>query len=156
MISYRIFTPFQKNVSPNVDIVHYEWTYFEHGGAAAQHEQMIRWTQMLPKQPPVHIFNTGLLNPAANNDDQFADHYAKYGFNTWYQNTGFLNGGHDYEAEKQQDPPLDRFAWGGHGDGYHEMTRYGELETDEVRRESLGVVNRNWVSCSGYNFAVQC
>ena len=110
---------------------------------------------MLPKQPPVHIYNTGILVATNNNDDQFANHYAKYGFNTWYQMTGFINGGHDYESEKQQDPPLDRFAWGQHGDGYHERTRYGELETDPVRMESLEVVMRNWVSFSGYSLPLQ-
>ncbi|KAL3795930.1 hypothetical protein HJC23_002201 [Cyclotella cryptica] len=133
-----------KNISPNVDIVHYEWSYFEHGGAAEYHESLIRWTQMLPKQPPVHIFNTGILVATNNNDDQFCTLYAKYGFNVWYQMTGFTNGGYDYESEKKLDPPLDRFAWGQHGDGYHTRTRYGELETDEIRKESLEVVMRNW------------
>jgi hypothetical protein len=32
------------------------------------------------------------------------------------------------------------------GDGYHNTTRYGELEDDEGRKNSLGVVMRNWVS----------
>ena len=90
-----------QNVSPNVDIIHYEWTYFEHSKAQVQHEQLIRWTQMLPKQPPAHIYNAGVLNPTASANNKFAELYAKYGFNVWYQKTGFLNGGHDYEAEKK-------------------------------------------------------
>jgi hypothetical protein len=105
---------------------------------------------MLPKQPPAHIFNTGTRVISTNSDDQLAEHYASYGFNVWYMRTGFDNGGYDYESERNGDPPLDRFAWGQHGDGYHERTRYGELETDEVRRESLEVVMRNWVSLLRY------
>lgn len=101
---------------------------------------------MLPKQPPAHIYNTGVRVPNTNKDDELSELYAKYGYNVWYQRTGFDNGGYDYESERNGDPPLDRFAWGQHGDGYHERTRYGELETDEIRRGSLEVVMRNWVS----------
>jgi hypothetical protein len=138
-----------QNVSPNVDIVHYTWGYFEGGVAASQHESIIRWTQMLPKQPPVHIFNTAELNEGTrkgNRDDELAELYANFGFNVLFMRSAFNNGGYDYKAEQAQDPPLDRFAWGQHGDGYHERTRYGELETDEIRKESLEVVMRNWVS----------
>lgn len=34
--------------------------------------------------------------------------------------------------------------WGEVGDGMHNITRYGEKETDAYRRASLGVVWRNW------------
>lgn len=132
----------KQNVSPDVDVVHYEWTYFEHGGAQKQHEDLVRWCQMLPKQPPVHIFNTGTLPAIGSSDTVIAEHYAKYGFNAFYMRTGFDNGGHDYNAEKNADKDaFDRFSWGYVGDGYHDTTRYGEKE-DEARKNSLGVVMR--------------
>ncbi len=100
---------------------------------------------MLPKQPLVHVFNTGTLPGENAPYSQLAKHYAKYGYNSLYMKSGFINGGHDYDSEKKQDPPLDRFGWGVAGDGYHDTTRYGEEETDD-RKASLGVVFRNWVS----------
>ena len=114
---------------------------------------------MLPKQPPAHIFNTGVVKGNDNKDGEFAELYAKYGYNVWFMRTGFDNGGHDYESEKNGDPPLDRFAWGQHGDGYHETTRYGELlneAEDDVRKESLGVVMRNWVSTLTSYVVIAC
>ena len=126
-----------QNVSPNVDIVHYEWTYFEHGAAAEYHEMLIRWTQMMPRQPPVHVFNTGEYKKGS--DNEVVSHYAKYGFNAFYMKTGFEKGGHDYKAESSRETdPIDRFSWGYVGDGYHDTTRYGELEADPNRKESLG------------------
>lgn len=134
----------QQNISPDVDVVHYSWTYFEGGRAHPEHEDLIRWTQMLPKQPPVHVFNTGTL-PGGGPYSELTAYYAKYGYNSFYMKTGFLNGGHDYDSEaKREVEPFDRFGWGYSGDGYHETTRYGELEEDEARTTSLGVVMRNW------------
>ena len=99
---------------------------------------------MLPRQPPVHILNTGTWNNDAN-EKELINYYAKYGFNAFYQRTGFLNGGHDYQSEKSREKdPFDRFSWGFQGDGYHNTTRYGEFEVDEARKASLGVVMRNW------------
>ncbi|KAL7527827.1 hypothetical protein ACHAXR_002152, partial [Thalassiosira sp. AJA248-18] len=136
----------KQNVSPDVDVVHYEWTYFEHGRATPQHENLIRWTQMLPKQPPVHIFNTGVAPAGVGSpDSDLARIYAEYGFNAFYMRTGFNYGGHDYDSEKNREKDaFDRFSWGYVGDGYHNTTRYGELEDDEARKTSLGVVMRNW------------
>lgn len=135
-----------QNISPNVDIVVYEWSYFEHGSAHVEHENLIRWTQMQPKQPPVHIFNTGSVPDGPGSPDhELARVYSKYGFNAFYMRTGFDNGGHDYDSEKNaKDNPFDRFSWGFVGDGYHNITRYGEKEDDEARKNSLGVVMRNW------------
>ncbi|KAL9187877.1 hypothetical protein ACHAXT_006255 [Thalassiosira profunda] len=133
----------KQNISPDVDIVHYSWTYFEGGKAAPEHEDLLRWAQMLPKQPPVHIFNTGTL-PENAPDNELAEYYAKYGFNGFYMKTGFINGGHDYDSEKKGENSFDRFSWGYVGDGYHNVTRYGETEEDAARKASLGVVMRNW------------
>ncbi|KAL3817615.1 hypothetical protein ACHAXA_006504 [Cyclostephanos tholiformis] len=134
-----------QNISPNVDIVHYSWTYFEGGRASWVHEDLVRWGQMLPKQPMVHVFNTGTLSKPNGEYLQLTSYYAKYGFNHFYMRTGFENGGHDYASERQRETdPFDRFGRGYVGDGYHNTTRYGELEVDETRKSSLGVVMRNW------------
>jgi hypothetical protein len=98
----------------------------------------------LPKQPPLHQLNLGTTSGTGS---QLATHYAKYGHNCLYMRTAFDNGGHDYVSEQNRPvDPFDRFGWGYVGDGYHNTTRYGELETDDVRKNSLGVVMRNWVS----------
>jgi hypothetical protein len=134
----------QQNVAPDVDVLHYSWTYFEGRGGGPEHEDLTRWLQMLPRQPPLHIFNTG-VRKRPDRDDPLVGPYAAYGFNTFYMQTGFENGGHDYAAEKRNG--TDRFGRGFVGDGYHDVTRYGEaLAVDDARRESLGVVMRNWVS----------
>ncbi len=102
---------------------------------------------MLPKQPIVHIFNTGVLPKDNNQYLQLTNYYANYGLNLFYMRTGFENGGHDYASERDRETdPFDRFGRGYVGDGYHNTTRYGELEDDEGRKNSLGVVMRNWVS----------
>ena len=79
-----------------------EWTYFEHGGGFKEHESLLRWIQLLPKQPPLHIFNTG-VNQKNGNDAKLVEYYARYGFNAFYMRTGFMNGGHDYEADEAND-----------------------------------------------------
>ena len=105
---------------------------------------------MLPKQPPVHMLN---VRPAhylhGDRSHELAKNYAKYGFNSFYMRAALIKGGHDYESEKKREKdPFDRFSSGYVGDGYHNTTRYGELEEDEARKTSLGVVMRNWVSIS--------
>ena len=60
----------KQTVSPDVDIVHYLWTYYEGGRAAPEHENLLRWIQMLPKQPPLNIFNTGDLQKCSVEDKQ--------------------------------------------------------------------------------------
>ena len=136
-----------QNVSPDVDILHYSWTYFEGGRASWVHEDLVRWAQMLPKQPIVHIFNTGVLPKDNNQYRQLTSYYAKYGLNHFFMKSGFENGGHDYASERDRETdPFDRFGRGYVGDGYHNTTRYGELEDDVGRKDSLGVVMRNWVS----------
>ena len=128
-------------VSPDVDVLHYEWTVFEHGPAGATHEGLIRWTSRLPRRPPVHVFNTG--ERADGEDYVLVGKYAGQGYNAFFMKRGLANGGHDYESEKAGG--LDRFGWGIVGDGYHNTTRYGEDETED-RKASLGVLMRNWVS----------
>jgi len=136
----------KQNVSPDIDIAHYTWTYFEAGGPASaraleSRESLARWAQMMPKQPPVHVYNTGRL-PGGGGEHDLAEHMREFGYNAFYMQTGFGNGGFDYEAAKKNG--VDHFGWGVVGDGYHNVTRYGEDESSPVRKESLGVVMRNW------------
>ena len=139
----------KQNISPEVDIVHYSWTYFEGRHAQTEHEDLVRWSQMLPKQPLVHILNAGLPDGSDHPYSQLTEYYAKYGLNSYYMTQALNNGGHDYEAERNDpDNPINRLGAGVPGDGYHNTTRYGELEDNEERKQSLGVVFRNWVSRS--------
>jgi hypothetical protein len=131
----------KQNISPDVDIVHYSFTYSIDDLAHVQHENLIRWAQLLPKQPIVHILDVGYDDPASNPSNPFHQlvrYYAMYGHNIFGLRAALQRGGHDYESE-----PFDRFDSGYVGDGYHDTTRYGELEYDEVRRNSLGVVMRS-------------
>mmetsp|Transcript_18046 Transcript_18046/g.39308 ORF Transcript_18046/g.39308 Transcript_18046/m.39308 type:complete len:856 (+) Transcript_18046:95-2662(+) len=136
-----------QNVSPNVDIAHYTWTYFEEGDRVEKYkirESLVRWTQRMERQPPVHVLNV-LWAPTGNDlrvEQELADHYAKYGYNAFYMRTGHTLGGYDYEADKKNG--IDHYAAGFQGDGYHNVTRYGLKEENSNRRDSLGVVMRNW------------
>jgi hypothetical protein len=135
----------KQNVSPKIDIAHYSWSYYEVGdyeGALKSRESLIRWTQMLPRQPPVHVINVEGATEAAASEKEMQSYYAKYGYNAFYMRYAYREGGYDYDTEMKNG--IDRFGWGFVGDGYHNTTRYGELEEDEGRRESLGVVMRNW------------
>eukprot|EP00804_Cyclotella_cryptica_P007639 CCRYP_015253-RA/>CCRYP_015253-RA protein AED:0.03 eAED:0.03 QI:1061/1/1/1/1/1/3/215/472 len=135
----------KQNVSPNVDIVHYTWSYFEVGNymdALVSRENLVRWTQMLPRQPPVHVLNVEGAVQASDEEKELTKYYAQYGYDAFYMRYAYRQGGHDYDTEAKNG--LDRFGWHVVGDGYHNTTRYGELEEDEGRKESLGVVLRNW------------
>ena len=137
----------KQNISPDVDIVHYSFTYSEDDEAHVQHENLIRWAQLLPKQPIVHILDVGYDDPASNPNHPFHQlvrYYAVYGHNIFGLRAALERGGHDYESEMARAvDPFDRFDSGYVGDGYHDTTRYGELEDDEVRRNNLGVVMRS-------------
>ncbi len=137
----------KQNISPDVDVIHYSFAHSEAEEAHVQHENLIRWAQLLPKQPIVHILDVGPDDPASNPNHPFhqlARYYAKYGHNIFGLRAALERGGHDYESETARAvDPFDRFDSGYVGDGYHDTTRYGELEDDEVRRDSLGVVMRS-------------
>lgn len=137
----------KQNISPDVDIIHYSWTYFEAGGGAEQqHEQLIRWAQMLPKQPIVHILDAGEADYGADPNNpatQLVKYYSMYGHNIVGLRLASVKGGYDYQSEKANG--IDRFGWGYVGDGYHNTTRYGEGQ-NETRRDGLGIVMQNWVS----------
>ncbi|KAL7534350.1 hypothetical protein ACHAXR_005816 [Thalassiosira sp. AJA248-18] len=135
------------NVSPDVDIIHYSWTYFEKVTPELQREQLIRWAQHMERRPMVHhLIARGKKNTCAGDVQENVDldrTYAMYGYNAFCIQTGLYFGGHDYDAE--QENGINRFGWQQHGDGYHNTTRYGEeLPDDDPRKASLGTVYRNW------------
>eukprot|EP00804_Cyclotella_cryptica_P011795 CCRYP_011369-RB/>CCRYP_011369-RB protein AED:0.32 eAED:0.32 QI:174/1/1/1/0.83/0.71/7/1198/743 len=135
------------NVSPNVDIIHYSWTYFEKGGAEVQREQLIRWGQKMQRRPMVHhLVARGKANTCdadSKENVMLDDVYARFGYNAFCIQTALYAGGHDYDAEEAMG--IKRFGWKFVGDGYHNTTRYGELlPDDDPRKESLGTVYRNW------------
>jgi len=137
-----------QNVSPDVDVVHYSWTYFEKEGAEEQREQLIRWSQRMDRRPMVHHLVARGLKNTCNGDVQanvdLDVTYASFGYNAYCIQTGLYFGGHDYDTEMEHDG-INRFGWQYHGDGYHNTTRYGEeLNDDDPRKASLGTVYRNW------------
>jgi hypothetical protein len=136
------------NVGPDVDVVHYSWTYFEKGGAQEQREQLVRWAQRMNRRPMVHhLVARGLKNTCGGDvraNVDLDDAYAIYGYNAFCIQTGLYFGGHDYDTEMEEGG-INRFGWQYRGDGYHNTTRYGEdLPVDDPRRGSLGTVFRNW------------
>jgi hypothetical protein len=136
-----------QNLSPDVDIIHYSWTYFEKGGAEEQREQLVRWAQRMPRRPMVHhLVARGKANTCeADSKENVAldQTYASYAYNAFCIQTGLYFGGYDYDTEAANG--INRFGWQHQGDGYHNTTRYGEeLPDDDPRKDSLGVVYRNW------------
>ena len=131
----------KQNVSPHVDIVHYSWTYFEgRDGAPVQHEYLVRWAAMMERQPPVHFFDVGgTFDEAGKRTDCYGvqaalfKQYAYLGANAFCLEAA-LYAGRQYPGK----------VWGHVGDGYHNTTRYGEVEPNSERRDSLGVLFRNW------------
>jgi hypothetical protein len=112
-----------------------------------QREQLIRWAQQMPKRPMVHhLVARGKANTCEGDSEEnvmLDQTYAPYGYNAFCIQTGLYFGGYDYDADIAND--INRFGWQGHGDGYHNTTRYGEqLPDDDPRKQSLGVVYRNW------------
>ena len=134
----------------------YTWTYFEVGSQQAldARESLVRWAQMLPRQPPVHVLNAfelpGQRYLPADSDAggsqmeyELARYYAKYGYNAFYMRSGYAKGGYDYTTAFEENG-VNHFEAQHVGDGYHNVTRYGEHEEDPNRKASLGVVMRNW------------
>ena len=140
-------------VGNDIDMLMYTWTYFEHEEPALYHELILRWLLMMPKAPPLLIFNTGGMfgkgsserEPGGTGDPgfdvafgdrgsakAFEEAYGKYGVNAVLLERGLaLNG--KYAGK----------TWGEVGDGVHNTTRYGE-GLPKNKRDSLGVVFRNW------------
>lgn len=128
-------------VGDDADIIHYSWTYFEAGGhnLEAIHEQIIRWALLMKNSPAVHFLNVGeLFDPEACLRGAIGSHslfskYVSFGLNAVCLQTG-LTMSKKWGGKK----------WNFVGDGLHSTTRYGEDEKDQFRKDSLGVVFRNW------------
>lgn len=117
-----------QNAGQHSDIFLYSWTYFEARGDAVSHESAIRFALMQSdKQAPLHIFQT------KSNIKHSIDPYFKYGANAMGLEDGLISGG-KYNGK----------VWGQIGDGLHNTTRYGELVKEQERKDSLGVLWRNW------------
>jgi len=125
----------QHMIGSDVDFVHYEWTYFEQNEPEQYHELATRFALNLPKSPPMFIFNCDTTPWAGNKrtNDLLAEAYAKYGANGASLVGGLMASG-VYKGK----------VWAAVGDGMHDTTRYGASETQQARKESLGVVFRNW------------
>mgnify|MGYP006137192041 CR=1 FL=1 len=122
-------------VGDDVDTTHYSWTYFENAGDKEEfHEMFIRWSLMMDKSPIPLIINTGEGTHLTAPIDTLLRKYGAYGFNKLYMQRGLKLHVPSYPGQK----------WARVGDGVHMTTRYGELITDTVRRDSLGVEFRNW------------
>ncbi|CAB9497032.1 expressed unknown protein [Seminavis robusta] len=138
----------QQNVSPDSDIVHYSWSYFEVGDdmdGRKEREKLVRWTQLLPNSPPVHLVNVlfeeaclGQQEGGNPHENEMFEAYQEYGYNAFCMRYAIASGQYQW---KRGDPIFE----GQHsGDGLHNTTRYGLNETNAERRESLGVILRNW------------
>uniref|UniRef100_A0A7S1AMZ6 Uncharacterized protein n=1 Tax=Noctiluca scintillans TaxID=2966 RepID=A0A7S1AMZ6_NOCSC len=131
----------QQNVSPFSDILHFSWTYY--GDSTQSKENLVRWAQMLPRQPPVHSFSLskskGSISRSTCVDraNSFAHQYDVHGYNHLCMPAALYNGGRVSDSD-------DIFVNKHVGDGYHNITRYGEQVEDARRKASLGVVMRNW------------
>ena len=112
----------------------YTWTLYESDKSLAleSRESLIRWTQMMLHQPPVHVLNIQELPENRSSDEyRLAELYVRYGYNALYAKSAF-----DYEGTEMFIPKHV-------GDGLHNTTRYGINETNFTRRDSLGVMMRN-------------
>jgi len=140
-----------QNVSPDVDILHYVWTYFEAGGVWEPfRESYVRWAQMLhPRRPPVHVTNVGDANKCLQKggDNGLFNQYDEFAYNGFCMRKSIYNSIKDKdESIKGEKFGEDTVFKGKHvGDGLHQTTRYGEGDdVDPQRRDGLGVVMRNW------------
>ena len=127
----------------DTDAIHYSWTYFEAGDSdeVQDHEAIIRWALRMRNSPSLQLLNVGELfsRDACGNalgPKSMFNAYAKYGANSFCLQTGLTMSG----------------KWGGKvwkeiGNGLHQTTRYapqGNDKASKARRNSLGVVFRNW------------
>ena len=122
-------------VGDDIDALHYSWGYFEAGGKFIQeaHERLLRWGLLMDHSPALTLLYVGnnLCNPT---DMDLRKTYSDYGF-TVAKPLGSLHQGTEWKESK----------WGAIGDTLHNTTRYGErLNVSKARRDSLGVMFRNW------------
>lgn len=118
-------------VGQDVDIVHAVWTYF--GDTKIAFENLVRWSLLLDKSPPVHLYNTGAHDRSTCYEDEPFARYRQWGHNGVCLESGLESGGEFHGRE-----------WGHVGDGYHPIVRDGENETVQELRDEMGIVYKNW------------
>jgi hypothetical protein len=133
------------NVSPLADIVHYSWTYFENDArtGADQHESLVRWLQKMERRAPLHLLNMGGDSSTGCYQSRVPGSLGARLFAA-YESTGFNAFCLVLAIEDALGAESPGKKWGAVGDGLHNATRYGELETDPLRKDSTGVMFRNW------------
>ncbi len=124
-------------VGDDVDMTHYSWTYFEAGSSAEDlqlyHELFYRWSLLMERSPVPQILYTHDCSRLPAEDQVLLDVYGPFGADVLCMERGIKSVG--YPGKE----------WGVVGDTLHETTREGEAAgVSERRRQSLGVVFRNW------------
>jgi hypothetical protein len=110
---------FEHMVGNDIDYLFYEWTYFENSDSVAiWHELIARWLLLLPKSPPLIIFNA--INPpwAGGNvelEKKLSSAYGKTGSNAFCMDCGLKSTGL-WQGFSDD-------AWGKLGDGMHSSPR---------------------------------
>jgi len=119
-----------------VDMIHYTWTYFEHGGESPPyHEAFYRWTQMTKRRPVPLLMYTNKRTEfdRLRDDKELLETYTPLsGANILYMQGGLQLYGYTKDHNE-----------GTNGDKIHDNVRYAETQ-EEFRRQKLGVVYRNW------------
>uniref|UniRef100_A0A7S2EDB8 Uncharacterized protein n=1 Tax=Ditylum brightwellii TaxID=49249 RepID=A0A7S2EDB8_9STRA len=136
----------QQNVSPDVDIVHYSWSYFEGNDGRNERESLVRWSHLLAKSPPVHFINVNFDTTCLwekPDENALLNAYEEYGYNAFCMRYALINSlNRPIDRER---PAEDVMFEGNHvGDGFHNYTRYYDSSEPDERRDSLGVILRNW------------
>jgi hypothetical protein len=123
-------------VGTDVDVTHYSWTYYEagrHDDFIPAHEMFYRWSLMLEHSPVPQLIYANGCEKFSTRDQALLEAYAPFGSDVLCMKKGLDKIG--YESGK----------WGEIGDGLHDTNRDGELaDVSDQRRNSLGVVYRNW------------
>lgn len=123
-----------QDLSADVDFMLYEYTYFEgRDGGYAQHEMMLRWSQ-LSDDPPIMfiVHDGGKKNIKCMHKRLFSRYFASTGLNGMCVETALFSNT-VYSGKK----------WGAVGDGQHDHTRYCD-NCQPDRKESSGIVWMNW------------
>ncbi len=120
---------------PAPDVLHYSWTYFDTNPTlrAQTHERFLRWSLLQPGAPIPQILSANACTKATEAEHAMMRQYASYGAGRLCMTRGIAAQGWPGKV------------WGEVGDGLHNTTRAGmAADTSDARRDSLGVVFRNW------------
>ncbi|MEM9305223.1 MAG: hypothetical protein AAGE01_24145 [Pseudomonadota bacterium] len=122
-------------VGDDLDVTHYEWTYFENRdpNMFAFHEMFYRNSLLHSGAAAHQLLYTGDCDGLHARDQALLERYAPFGADVLCMSRGITRAGYPGKA------------WGVVGDTLHDTTREGEApDVTPERRDSLGVVFRNW------------